>query len=184
MVYYTLLYTNSTDYTVIEHDDSVALGFSRNLGLASGLTNYQQYQTWLAVPNTPACSSTLDPSGNPNVLFTGGTTVQLGGNTYYIGGFPATNPQVAIDAAASALKVAQAFTSSSQWIYFNQIVTLVAADTANGMPFTVISSATYALWRTWEISVLTAFETYVATPTTANMTALNTALAANPPMNL
>jgi len=170
-------YNTSTTYVITEF---FADGTSRTVS-----PQYALYEAWIQT-NTPVYLSTLDNDGNPEVTFVGGVqnTTMYPGYTVSIGGYPSTNPQVAIDTAADALKVAQAFTNTPQWVYFNQIVTLVAADTANGTPFTVISSATYALWRTWEMSVLSAFEAYVATPTTANMTALNTALAANPPMNL
>ena len=184
MSYFTWLYSDINDYTVVEHDNSLGVGWNRNIGTPAQAATYAPYTAWLAAPNTPAQSSTPDCAGNPNVLFAGASTVQMDGNTYYVGGTPTTNPQVAIDAAADALKVADAFTSSAQWVYFNQIVALVAADTAAGAPWSVVSQATFNLWRTWELSVISAFAAYVATPTAANMTALNTALAANPPMNM
>jgi hypothetical protein len=115
------------------------------------------------------------------------TPTQIAGNQYmtFPGGVPTYNSvQAATDNAAAALAAAQAFTSSRQWIYFNQIVVLVAADVAAGQPWAVINQATFNLWRTWEMSVLAAFETYVTTPTPTNITALNVALASNPPMNL
>jgi hypothetical protein len=170
-------YNTSTTYVITEF---FADGTSRTVS-----PQYALYVTWIQT-NTPVYLSTLDNDGNPEVTFVGGVqnTTMYPGYTVWIGGLPSTNSQVAIDQAAAALAVAQAFTNSRQWIYFNQIVTLVAADTAAGSPWAVISQATFNLWRTWEMSVLTAFEAYVATPSTANMTALNTALAANPPMNL
>ena len=170
-------YSTSTSYVITEF---FADGSSRTVDPA-----YQLYATWIQT-NTPVYLSTMDNDGHPNVIFTGGVqnTTMYPGYTVWIGGYPATNSQVAIDAAADALKVADAFTSTPQWVYFNQIVALVAADTAAGAQWTVISQATFNLWRTWELSVISAFAAYVATPSTANMTALNTALAANPPMNL
>ena len=170
-------YSTSTSYVITEF---FADGTSRTVS-----AQYALYEGWIQ-SNTPVYLSTLDNDGNPNVVFTGGVqnTTMYPGYTVWIGGYPATNSQVAIDAAADALKVADAFTSTPQWVYFNQIVALVAADTAAGAPWSVVSQATFNLWRTWELSVISAFAAYVATPTAANMTALNTALAANPPMNL
>src|SRR5208337_2255720 len=153
-------YSTSTSYVITEF---FADGSSRTVDPA-----YELYASWIQ-NNTPVFLSTNDNDGNPNVIFTGGVqnTTMYPGYTVWIGGLPATNPQVAIDSAADALKVAQAFTSTQQWVYFNQIVVLVAADTAAGAPWSVISQATFNLWRTWEMSVISAFAAYVATPTAA-----------------
>ena len=184
MSYFTWLYSDINDYTVVEHDNSLGVGWNRNIGTPAQAATYAPYTAWLAAPNTPAQSSTPDCAGNPNVLFTGASTVQMDGNTYYVGGTPTTNPQVATDNAAAALAVAQAFTSCRQWVYYNQIVTLVAADVAAGKQWTVISQALFNQWYTWGQSVLVAFEAYVTTPTTANLAALQTVLGQNPTMNL
>ena len=115
-------YSTSTSYVITEF---FADGTSRTVS-----AQYALYEGWIQ-SNTPVYLSTLDNDGNPNVVFTGGVqnTTMYPGYTVWIGGYPATNPQVAIDAAADALKVADAFTSTPQWVYFNQIVALVAADT-------------------------------------------------------
>ena len=175
-------YSSSASYAVTE--------FLQDLGgpvLVRNIdpVNYKPYLDWLP-GNTPVYLSTLDGAGNPNVLFTGGTlnTTMYPGFSVYVGGTPTTNPQVATDNAAAALAVAQAFTSCRQWVYYNQIVILVAADVAAGKQWTVISQALFNQWYTWGQSVLVAFEAYVTTPTTANLAALQPVLGQNPTMNL
>lgn len=173
-------YSTSTSYVVTEF---LSDGSSRIIDPV----NYQLYLAWIQ-GNTPVYLSTLDSAGNPNVSFTGGVqnTTMYPGYTVWVGGLPATNPQVATDAAAASLAVADAFTSSRQWQYGNQIVTLYVKDSAQGKAegSRVISTATFTLWANWMDATIAAFATYVATQTPANMTALNTQLAANPPMNL
>ncbi len=102
MSYFTWLYSDINDYTVVEHDNSLGVGWNRNIGTPAQAATYAPYTAWLAAPNTPAQSSTPDCAGNPNVLFTGASTVQMDGNTYYVGGTPTTNPQAAADAHAAA----------------------------------------------------------------------------------
>jgi hypothetical protein len=120
------MYSTSTSYVVTEF---LSDGTSRTIDSV----NYQLYLSWIQ-SNTPVYLSTLDNAGNPNVLFTGGVqnTTMYPGYTVWVGGLPATNPQIATDTAAASLAVADAFTSSRQWQYGNQIVTLYVKDTAQG----------------------------------------------------
>src|SRR5208337_1611812 len=172
-------YSTSTSYVITEF---FADGSSRTVDPA-----YELYASWIQ-NNTPVFLSTNDNDGHPNVVFTGGVqnTTMYPGYTVWIGGLPATNPQVATDAAADALAVADSFTATRQWVYGNQIVTLYVKDTAQGKVegARIISTATFTLWANWMDATIAAFAAYVATPTLANMAALNTHLAANPPMNL
>ena len=173
-------YSTSTSYVVTEF---LSDGSSRTIDPV----NYQLYLSWIQ-SDTPVNLSTLDVAGNPNVLFNGGVqnTTMYPGYTVWVGGLPETNPQVAIDNAASALAVASAFTNSRQWQYGNQIVTLYTSDSARGKAegSRIISTATFTLWANWMDATIGKYAVYVATPTQANMDALNTQLAANPPMNL
>ena len=75
MSYFTWLYSDINDYTVVEHDNSLGVGWNRNIGTPAQAATYAPYTAWLAAPNTPAQSSTPDCAGNPNVLFTGASTV-------------------------------------------------------------------------------------------------------------
>ena len=172
-------YSTSTSYVITEF---FADGSSRTVDPA-----YQLYATWIQT-NTPVYLSTMDNDGHPNVIFTGGVqnTTMYPGYTVWIGGLPATNSQVATDTATDALIESQAFTGTRQWIYGNQICTYYQKESNQGKAEGArwISTATFNLWATWMDTVVAAFAAYVATPTSTNMNALNTALANNPPMSL
>ena len=78
MSYFTWLYSDINDYTVVEHDNSLGVGWNRNIGTPAQAATYAPYTAWLAAPNTPAQSSTAGLCGNPNVLFTAHRPISAG----------------------------------------------------------------------------------------------------------
>ena len=67
MIYFTYVYTDQTNYIVVEHDDSIAPGWTRPMSQADAAT-YSVYQTWIQ-SNTPSQIAgnqyvTIDGQGN------------------------------------------------------------------------------------------------------------------------